>query len=99
MNQGQFQLWRFRTTEGVLDGIDHYNMTDCYFKDGSHFIYDAVNEIITIENNHGIEPVTETLRFKECTLEKLKTMGFVERTENRHSQSYQNENNKPVFKD
>lgn len=88
MSLDQFMLWRFRTTEGVLDGISHYNINECVFDNGSRFIYDYANEIISIENHNAVFSKNETLSFRECTKAKLKSMGFRERNYNRHSSSY-----------
>lgn len=81
-------VWRFRTTEGILDDIAHYNMSECVFDNGSRFIYDYTNEIIEIENHNSVFSKNETLSFRECTKEKLISMGFKERHYNRHSQSF-----------
>lgn len=89
MSPDQFMLWRFRTTEGILADILSWNMTECVFKNGSKFIYDNTNEIITIENHNSVLPKTETMRFSELTKHKLFCMGFKERPElERHSSSY-----------
>jgi len=97
VTQDQFMLWRFRTTEGILDGISHYNLKECVFDNGSRFIYDNENEIIEIENHNGVFSKNETMSFRACTKAKLFSMGFKERNYNRHSQSYQ-EVSPSVFK-
>ena len=81
MTQDHFMLWRFTTTDGVLDDILSFN--------GSRFIYDYKNEWITIENHNSIFGKTENLSFNKVTLDYLKQLGFKERTTNRHSQSYE----------
>lgn len=91
MTLDKFMLWRFRTTEGVLDHIDHYNMNECVFDNGSKFSYDYVNDIIEIENHNTVFSKYEKLSFNECTKAKLKSIGFTERNYNRHSQSYTEE--------
>lgn len=89
MTQDHFMLWRFTTTDGVLDDILSFNWNGTVFKNGSRFIYDYKNEWITIENHNSIFGKTENLSFNKVTLDYLKQLGFKERTTNRHSQSYE----------
>jgi len=86
----QLMLWRFRNIEGVLDGVQSWNMNECKFKDGSTITYDTKTFNVTIDSKKSIfsmEPVT--LPLSACTKETLITeYGFTERTTNRHNLSY-----------
>lgn len=88
MTADQFMLWRFRTTEGILAGIKSWNLTECVFENGSKITYDNSTETVTIENHNGLINKTETMKFCELTKMKLFSMGFKERSVNRHSSSF-----------
>ena len=84
MTTDQFMLWRFRMLEGILDNIKSWNMNECLFNDGSKITYDTKNELITIETPTN----RDIMLFSQLTKEKLFSMGFKERTVNRHNTSY-----------
>lgn len=86
MNQ---QLFMFTRLTGVLDNIVSYNTSEIVFDNGSIIRMDQTNEIISIENHNSLFAKNVTMSYRECTLDKLKEMGFIERTRNRHSQSYE----------
>lgn len=86
MNQ---QLFMFTRLTGVLDNIVSYNTSEIVFENGSIIRMDQTNEIISIENHNSLFAKNVTMSYRECTLDKLKEMGFIERTHNRHSQSYE----------
>ena len=84
MTTDQFMLWRFRMLEGILDNIKSWNLNECLFNDGSKITYDIKNELITIETPTN----RDIMLFSQLTKEKLFSMGFKERTVNRHNASY-----------
>lgn len=84
MTTDQFMLWRFRMLEGILDNIKSWNLNECVFNDGSKITYDTKNELITIETPTN----RDIMLFSQLTKEKLFSMGFKERTVNRHNASY-----------
>ena len=83
----QFMLWRFRYLEGILDNIKSWNITECVFNDGKKIKYDMQRELLTIETPKE----TVNMLFCELTKEKLFSMGFKERFNNRHTSSYNEE--------
>lgn len=85
MGLDQFMLLRFRCIEGILDDIKSWNLNECIFNDGSKITYDLKNEIITVERGIHIEKIL----FGSLTREKILSLGFKERTENRHNLSYE----------
>lgn len=86
MNQ---QLFMFTRLTGVLDNIVSYNTSEIVFDNGYIIRMDQINEIISIENHNSLFAKNVTMSYRECTLDKLKEMGFIERTHNRHLQSYE----------
>lgn len=85
MSLDQFMLWRFRTLEGVLDGIKSWNLYECIFNDGSKITYDLKNELITIET----QKKSGIMLFANVTKENLAEFGFKERgPATRHTSSY-----------
>ena len=91
MDATNLQIFMFTRLSGVLDGITSYNTSIIEFSNGSKIFMDPKNEIVTIENHNSLFAKDATLTFRECTLAKLKELGFTERgRETRHSSSYDN---------
>jgi hypothetical protein len=93
MNLDQFMLWRFKNIEGVLAGIKSWNLDTCVFNNGKTIKYDIKNDVLTIEDTTNVFTLPITLKITECTKKKLIELGFKERFENRHSLSFEKENN------
>ena len=93
MNLDQFMLWRFKNIEGVLAGIKSWNLDTCVFNNGKTIKYDIKNDALTIEDTTNVFTLPITLKITECTNKKLIELGFKERFENRHSLSFEKENN------
>lgn len=88
IDQMNAQLYRFCTTDGVLDGIISSNLYETVFENGSKFVYDFQNELIEIDNRNSVFSKRETISLSACTVDYLKKLGFKERTVNRHEMSY-----------
>ena len=86
-------LWRFKNIEGVLAGIKSWNLDTCVFNNGKTIKYDIKNDVLTIEDTTNVFTLPITLKITECTKKKLIELGFKERFENRHSLSFEKENN------
>lgn len=84
MTLDRFMIWRFKTIEGILANVKSWNVYECVFFDDKKIIYDFQKEDATI-----VFSATDrkTFKFKELTIEKLKELGFAERTEDRHESS------------
>ena len=93
MSLDQFMLWRFKNIEGVLAGIKSWNLDTCVFNNGKTIKYDIKNDVLTIEDTTNVFTLPITLKITECTKKKLIELGFKERFENRHSLSFEKENN------
>ena len=93
MNLDQFMLWRFKNIEGVLAGIKSWNLDTCVFNNGKTIKYDIKNDVLTIEDTTNVFTLPITLKITECTKKKLIELGFKERFVNRHSLSFEKENN------
>lgn len=88
MTTDQYMVWRFRFTDGILDGIKSFNTYETVFEDGSKFEYNPTEEIVKIKMPPKSLFSLDTeisFSFKEFTREKIFSLGFKERKYNRHS--------------
>lgn len=90
MDSCAFAMWKFKTIEGVMEGVQSGDVCSTHFDNGrvkAEFTYSPSAERMVVLVKGETTPLIEC-SFRDAVNELKKHKLYVERTKNRHGNSY-----------